>query len=613
MKYNLVFEGGGAKGLVHVGVLHWLKEKNILDQVHSVAGTSAGAIIAALVAADIPPSRIFVREEEPGREKGSVPVFDPVGIKTPTEFFGKNGKTLIKLIKFVKTHYLIVLLAWLALVFLLSKAMLGLFDIPGINHSLISIGNELASFRPGVLTLGTALFLTTLFFDRKKPIHITAVSSIILFAVVLFLIGDLALLFCMTLVILVSILSIWFLLLRPLAIGLVDPSEFTSLFNKILLENLEEKPSDGLVRFKHLNHDLYIVSTNLRRRKMEVFSSLKNPEVLVSEAVAASIAIPFVFKPAVVGNAVYYDGGLVSNLPAWTMEELHTINPDLETIAIEIPDVSNQTNHQKEQLKTGAFDNLLSLVKAAVFGASDLSLRLHGNFYLFPIRPSDVGMLDFDMTRKQAIDAVEDGYYAAKIQMNFRIFELRKMYSEILKIIHQYFIDQLKADNPANSSDVIRLNISAPDSDKNLTTRIRYQYNMAGYTDDNLILPLKDSGIGVAHDLQEPIFHQKINGSFPNSIALNGAHNRYRKKLTWENMNWFLSIPIVAFDDTFPSAEKSQSLKDMILTIDSNIDTNRFQFSEGIENPEESLIVIAEEIQVYLKQEADKVIRDDET
>ena len=47
---NLVFEGGGVKGIAYAGALKVLEDKNILSQVDRVAGTSAGAITAALVA-----------------------------------------------------------------------------------------------------------------------------------------------------------------------------------------------------------------------------------------------------------------------------------------------------------------------------------------------------------------------------------------------------------------------------------------------------------------------------------------------------------------------------------------------------------------------------------
>lgn len=47
---NLVFEGGGVKGIAYGGALEILDEMGILKNIKRVAGTSAGAITAALLA-----------------------------------------------------------------------------------------------------------------------------------------------------------------------------------------------------------------------------------------------------------------------------------------------------------------------------------------------------------------------------------------------------------------------------------------------------------------------------------------------------------------------------------------------------------------------------------
>src|SRR5688572_25109176 len=47
---NLVFEGGGVKGIAYGGALEVLNEKGILQKIKRVAGTSAGAINATLLA-----------------------------------------------------------------------------------------------------------------------------------------------------------------------------------------------------------------------------------------------------------------------------------------------------------------------------------------------------------------------------------------------------------------------------------------------------------------------------------------------------------------------------------------------------------------------------------
>ena len=47
---NLVFQGGGVKGIAYAGALHVLQKKGYLNNIKRVAGTSAGAITATLVA-----------------------------------------------------------------------------------------------------------------------------------------------------------------------------------------------------------------------------------------------------------------------------------------------------------------------------------------------------------------------------------------------------------------------------------------------------------------------------------------------------------------------------------------------------------------------------------
>lgn len=47
---NLVLEGGGIRGLAYAGAIKVLEEKNILKNIENVAGTSAGAISALMIA-----------------------------------------------------------------------------------------------------------------------------------------------------------------------------------------------------------------------------------------------------------------------------------------------------------------------------------------------------------------------------------------------------------------------------------------------------------------------------------------------------------------------------------------------------------------------------------
>ena len=55
---NLVIEGGGVKGIAYAGAFEVLEQQGILEQVGPVAGTSAGAITATLVALRYKPDQI---------------------------------------------------------------------------------------------------------------------------------------------------------------------------------------------------------------------------------------------------------------------------------------------------------------------------------------------------------------------------------------------------------------------------------------------------------------------------------------------------------------------------------------------------------------------------
>lgn len=55
---NLVFQGGGVKGIAYIGALQVLEQQAILPAVENVAGTSAGAITATLVALGYEPDEI---------------------------------------------------------------------------------------------------------------------------------------------------------------------------------------------------------------------------------------------------------------------------------------------------------------------------------------------------------------------------------------------------------------------------------------------------------------------------------------------------------------------------------------------------------------------------
>jgi NTE family protein len=69
----------------------------------------------------------------------------------------------------------------------------------------------------------------------------------------------------------------------------------------------------GKNNFAELAKELFIIATNLGTGERAVFSRYEQAEVPISQAIAASSAVPIMYKPVRIGDAEYVDGGLRGN------------------------------------------------------------------------------------------------------------------------------------------------------------------------------------------------------------------------------------------------------------------------------------------------------------
>jgi predicted acylesterase/phospholipase RssA len=86
--------------------------------------------------------------------------------------------------------------------------------------------------------------------------------------------------------------------------GLLDSSQVGAFMREIL--ELAEMPVD----FADIEKELYVVACQLDTWERTVFGADTRPKVSIPDAVAASSAIPIVFKPVRIGGIDYVDGGV---------------------------------------------------------------------------------------------------------------------------------------------------------------------------------------------------------------------------------------------------------------------------------------------------------------
>jgi predicted acylesterase/phospholipase RssA len=89
--------------------------------------------------------------------------------------------------------------------------------------------------------------------------------------------------------------------------------------NIFIKKCIQDKTGDENITFSQVqdkyNIKLQIGVTNLTKSKFELFNKDTTPDISIEKAISASIALPFIFEPIVIGDDIYCDGGLLDNLP----------------------------------------------------------------------------------------------------------------------------------------------------------------------------------------------------------------------------------------------------------------------------------------------------------
>ena len=100
--------------------------------------------------------------------------------------------------------------------------------------------------------------------------------------------------------------------------------------NIFIKKCIKDKTGDENITFLQIqekyNIKLQIGVTNLTKSKFELFNVDITPDIPIVNAISASIALPFILEPIVIGDDVYCDGGLLNNLPIEHLLNIDNIN-----------------------------------------------------------------------------------------------------------------------------------------------------------------------------------------------------------------------------------------------------------------------------------------------
>ena len=492
-----IFEGGGAKGVAHVGALQAIQENRL--EIIGVAGTSAGALVAVLAAIGLEADDIMS------------------GTDPQANIISQQGQTPINLLgdrQWKKFQRLIKRGAW----------ALGLSALGGLVASML--------FMPRIMA--------TLFHLEEK-------------------------------------------------LGHFSTSTIDTFVNNVVRARLESiKAEAGLdwavpkrVTFGDLARGwptvvpLKIVVTDVDHGKLEIFDALSTPRVIVSEAVAASISIPLVFKPASIPSfrpGRFADGGLVSNLPVWGFaeeklgyERENFTKPPVPIVGFSL--AAPMADVDPATVPVGFGTYVKRLIYAALQGSQGTAARFLDDVLIVPLE-SPLDMLAFDADWESFRASRESGRMSANSHLRF-ILDIKpdRIQTELRAIrdVTLHMINRLRKTSGKPAIEKIRINLIRPFGAHSL--RVMESLHMETDADDRLLLDRRGRGAAEAFRKRGlRIFRLGSNHDKPGLEYM----TKYERALVRTSVRTVVCVPIFEDRTDWTLDEANRPEPAGILTIDSD-------------------------------------------
>lgn len=311
-----IFEGGGALGAAYPGTLRALEDEGLWFA--RVAGTSAGAILAGLIAAGFT-ARELTWLLATHNNAGQAPqTLHSIGLRTPvdmSEFLDVPTPATMSRANKRKTLLWHILngsvLDQIGNITLpvptqpqcVNAAINAVKSIPVLGAAVLSVGES-------VLRAALNTALAALPNSPIKIKDITFDTSALRAALADGLWDAVA-----GAVPLIAVLhNLW------MEGGLFDGKVFLTKYEQLLTAKIfGPGRSSTPVRFSDLPIPLAVTGANLGSKKLEVYSSALTPHMSVADAVRRSMCVPFVFDPVKSNGQLIVDGGIGANFPTWLL------------------------------------------------------------------------------------------------------------------------------------------------------------------------------------------------------------------------------------------------------------------------------------------------------
>lgn len=278
------------------------------------------------------------------------------------------------------------------------------------------------------------------------------------------------------------------------------------------------------VLFEHLPDeiDLRIIATRLdRRRSLVVYRRDRHPTMPIAEAVRQSVSIPFFFKPVHHDGAWHIDGGAASNFPAWVFgRPLHEDRDPLPILGFRLIEPIAVADAAAERTIGELAGFVGAAVHALLWAGDELQSRGVSRLHVIELDTQGVSTTNFRLSRAEQDRLFNQGKLSTQVRLH-DLTERRQLRRDLTHEL-QGQLRQICEDVAAalghprdrlidpEGRKVARASVMIPTLDPDFR-RIVGTVNFEGDADSNLILPLYSGLTGVAWMRPGGVFWARLN------------------------------------------------------------------------------------------------------
>lgn len=206
----------------------------------------------------------------------------------------------------------------------------------------------------------------------------------------------------------------------------------TEIIEKKFYGENYEKDANLPVKFKDIEKDLVIITTDISTGSYKEFSKYETPDESIAMAVRASISLPGIFKPTWVDENCIIDGDVIRGLPFWSYSKNMA------------PEDSRVLEFRLEGQSKNSIENNIEYITAIVNTASNISTEFIMNKYsrndrydYIKINTKDTVPVDFSIKKEKILELSQLGFDATiqyfKQPLRDKKTKLIILYQEMLK------------------------------------------------------------------------------------------------------------------------------------------------------------------------------------